>query len=141
MGKKLKLALIAMLGFSTACSTSKKSAKSNEPGVEPQPSEVIESPRIMLMYGVRPPLQVETEPEIGEPQTEESQTEAKAEAKQETEPAAVQQTEQPSEVIEIPRTVVMYGVKPPYPVAVKDSVVKDKVLQNNAVETDPQAEE
>lgn len=141
MGKKLKLALIAMLGFSTACSTSKKSAKSNEPGVEPQPSEVIESPRIMLMYGVRPPLQVETEPEIGEPQTEEPQTEAKAEAKQETEPAAVQQTEQPSEVIEIPRTVVMYGVKPPYPVAVKDSVVKDKVLQNNAVETDPQAEE
>lgn len=141
MGKKLKLALIAMLGFSTACSTSKKSAKSNEPGVEPQPSEVIESPRIMLMYGVRPPLQVETEPETEEPQTEEPQTEAKAEAKQETEPAAVQQTEQPSEVIEIPRTVVMYGVKPPYPVAVKDSVVKDKVLQNNAVETDPQAEE
>lgn len=139
MGKKLKLALIAMLGFSTACSTSKKSAKSSESGVEPQPSEVIESPRIMLMYGVRPPLQVETESE--EPQTEEPQTEAKAEAKQEAEPAELQQAEQPSEVIEIPRTVVMYGVRRPYPVAVKDSVVKDQVLQNNAVETDPQAEE
>lgn len=58
MDKKVKLALLAMLGFSTACSSAKKSAQSPEqPEIDPAP-EVIEQPRIMVMYGVRPPYPV-----------------------------------------------------------------------------------
>lgn len=56
MGKKLKFAVIALLGFSTACSSSKKSQKSSEPEPQPQPAEVV--PRIKVMYGVRPPYPV-----------------------------------------------------------------------------------
>lgn len=62
MGKKLKFAVIALLGFSTACSASKKNQKSNEPDptTEAQPTEMvpIESPRIRVMYGVRPPYPI-----------------------------------------------------------------------------------
>lgn len=59
MGKKLKIAIIAMLGFSTACSTAKKSRQSTEPEQpqpQPQPAEVV--PRIKVMYGVRSPYPV-----------------------------------------------------------------------------------
>lgn len=136
MNKKIKLAMLAMLGFSTACSTSKRSAKSGAPETEAQPSEVIEHPRIQVMYGVRPPVQVE----VDTPQTELlPETDAKAEASRNNEPAAVQEAE--PEAIEVPRTVVMYGVRRPYPVAVKDSVVKGGVLQSEAAETDRQIEE
>ena len=55
MGKKIKLALIGLLGFSTACTSVRKSNRT--PQEEPQPVERIEQeePRIMVMYGVRMP--------------------------------------------------------------------------------------
>lgn len=56
MGKKLKLAIIGMLGFSTACSTAKKSEKSSEPVEGPKVEESV--PAIQVMYGVRRPYPV-----------------------------------------------------------------------------------
>ena len=58
MNKKLKLALAALLGFSTACSTVKNAPAK---GAEEQKQEIQDSvkvpPRIVVMYGVRPPGQ------------------------------------------------------------------------------------
>lgn len=51
MGKKLKFAMIALLGFSTACSSVKKTEKSRE---AEKPSEEV-APTIHVMYGVRTP--------------------------------------------------------------------------------------
>lgn len=51
MGKKLKFAMIALLGFSTACSSVKKAEKSKETG---KTSEEV-APAIRVMYGVRTP--------------------------------------------------------------------------------------
>ena len=62
MGRKLKFAVIALLGFSTACSSAKKSQKSTEPEIEAQPAEVV--PRIKVMYGVRSPYPVTSVKEI-----------------------------------------------------------------------------
>lgn len=57
MNRKLKLALAALLGFSTACSTVKNasSKKTDEAAV---PADTVEvSRRVVVMYGVRPPVQ------------------------------------------------------------------------------------
>ena len=52
-----KLALVALLGFSTACSTVKEAPKSkNEKG---EKSETV--PSIVVMYGVRRPVQPSSE--------------------------------------------------------------------------------
>ena len=63
MNKKLKLALAALLGFSTACSTGKiapaKGAEEQkqETGSQEVQDSVKVPPRIVVMYGVRPPGQ------------------------------------------------------------------------------------
>ena len=67
MNRKVKLALAAFLGFSAACSTVKQAPQvAKEPAAEetPQPRDadtaVVQEqpgrPRIVLMYGVRPPV-------------------------------------------------------------------------------------
>lgn len=54
MGRKVKWALLAMLGFATACSTVKNNPKQGSDedanGVE------VSEPQIQLMYGVRNPV-------------------------------------------------------------------------------------
>ena len=58
MNKKLKLALAALLGFSTACSTVKNApAKGAEEQKQETGSQEKVPPRIVVMYGVRPPGQ------------------------------------------------------------------------------------
>ena len=66
MNRKVKWALLALLGFSTACSTVRpSSSKGGETRDESSRSEDAdtpsaqagrERPRIVLMYGVRPPV-------------------------------------------------------------------------------------
>lgn len=60
MNKKLKLAIAALLGFSTACSTVKntqtKEVESNDDSKKTPPSLTIQKPpKIVVMYGVRNP--------------------------------------------------------------------------------------
>ncbi len=66
MNRKLKLALVALLGFSTACSTVKNAPRDEaspqtdasartEKGTEPTTEEPARADRIMLMYGVPSP--------------------------------------------------------------------------------------
>ncbi len=57
MNRKLKLALAALLGFSTACSTVKNasSKKTDEAAVPADTVKIIHP--IVVMYGVRPPIQ------------------------------------------------------------------------------------
>lgn len=70
--KRIKLALLALLGFSTACTTVRKSAVQpdegpagqTEPasqGDEPAPVEAEEVPAIRVMYGVRRPVPLSDE--------------------------------------------------------------------------------
>ncbi|MCM1300829.1 MAG: hypothetical protein NC250_00145 [Alistipes senegalensis] len=57
MNRKLKLALAALLGFSTACSTV-KNASSKKTDDAAVPADTVEvAPRVVVMYGVRPPVQ------------------------------------------------------------------------------------
>ncbi len=64
MNRRIKLALLAMLGFSTACSTvrntSADSKKSNQTS-EAEAVQTQERPRIKVMYGVPNPPRVEEE--------------------------------------------------------------------------------
>lgn len=70
INRKLKLALAALLGFSAACSTVRQAPNQTEKSVsdaaqtaapEQQPADTVgttpqpERPRVVLMYGVRPP--------------------------------------------------------------------------------------
>ncbi len=60
MNRKLKLALAALLGFSTACSTvknasSKKTEKTDDAAIPADTVKIIHP--IVVMYGVRPPIQ------------------------------------------------------------------------------------
>lgn len=80
MGNKLKLAIIGLLGFSTACSTVKKSEKPAE--VQPEPETVESVPAIRVMYGVRQPDRVrmvqpleteEAQPEVDSIKTSDSE--------------------------------------------------------------------
>lgn len=57
MDKKIKWALLAMLGFATACSTVKNTGKSAEKENEPDSTRIEES-RIVVMYGVQSPVPV-----------------------------------------------------------------------------------
>ena len=57
-GRKWKLALAALLGFSAACSSVKQAPKDTSGQKDADTTLVKESkhpPRIVLMYGVRPP--------------------------------------------------------------------------------------
>ncbi len=57
MNRKLKLALAALLGFSTACSTVKNaSSKKTDDAAIPADTVKIIHP-VVVMYGVRPPFQ------------------------------------------------------------------------------------
>ena len=57
MNRKLKLALAALLGFSTACSTV-KNASSKKSDDTAAPVDTVEvSRRVVVMYGIRPPVQ------------------------------------------------------------------------------------
>lgn len=58
MSKKTKLALLALLGFATACSTVRNGSKTVETE-EGQPQ--ITEPAIRVLYGVRPPVPVDPE--------------------------------------------------------------------------------
>lgn len=53
MNRKLKLALAALLGFSTACSTVKKNAQGDSS--EFPADSVKQVPQLVVMYGTRPP--------------------------------------------------------------------------------------
>ena len=69
MSKKMKLALLALLGFSTACSTVKNGAKNPE-----ESSTEFVEPAIRVLYGVRAPQPVAAEdiPEAEQPAATES---------------------------------------------------------------------
>ena len=57
MNRKLKLALATLLGFSTACSTV-KNASSKKTDDATAPVDTVEvSRRVVVMYGVRQPIQ------------------------------------------------------------------------------------
>ncbi|MBO5881767.1 MAG: hypothetical protein J6Q21_00840 [Alistipes sp.] len=74
MNAKWKIAILAMLGLSTAACCSTKRAKKGE---DPKPTETenqMDDPRIMLMYGVPFP-----DGEVVRPVEEESAIEAKEE--------------------------------------------------------------
>lgn len=62
MSKKMKLALLALLGFATACSTVKNGTKSPEKEEETQVTE----PTIRVLYGVRAPVAVDPETPVSE---------------------------------------------------------------------------
>ena len=55
MGKKVKWALLTMLGFATACSTVKNAPQGGPQDQAPDSARV--ERQIRLMYGVRPPGQ------------------------------------------------------------------------------------
>ncbi len=67
MSKKAKLFLLALLGFSTACSTVKNGSKADkkrdkenkEAAVENVGEAADERPQIRVLYGVRPPVPLE----------------------------------------------------------------------------------
>lgn len=69
--KSIKLAIIAALGFSTACSTVKDSTKS-----KPKEDDKVEvAPSIVVMYGVRRPVEsIEPVKKVETPSTEQTPT-------------------------------------------------------------------
>lgn len=68
MNRRVKLAILALLGFSTACSTVKDSPRrdgracGSDEAPAPDSVERKIPPRIVLMYGVRPPHPVQSVP-------------------------------------------------------------------------------
>ena len=67
MNRKLKLALAALLGFSTACSTVKNAPKRGTNESETPTDSVRVVPPIVVMYGVRTPTQpipISSNPEL-----------------------------------------------------------------------------
>lgn len=65
MDKKFRLALLALLGFSTACSTVKSTAKGE--GEEPESPSRQEQPVTTLMYGVRRPVPLNNPDSVNRP--------------------------------------------------------------------------
>lgn len=60
MSKKVKWALLAILGFATACSSVKNSSKGAEQNNDKDSTQVEHNlRRIIVMYGVRPPVSLE----------------------------------------------------------------------------------
>lgn len=55
MSKRIKWALLALLGFSTACSTVKNSAKESQQEAPEEVTPPTEEHRIRVLYGVRRP--------------------------------------------------------------------------------------
>ena len=99
MTRKFKLLILSLLGFSTACSGVKNSAKTK---TQEQPDTVrTESPAIKLMYGVRRP-----EPVVMVDSLRQSPSELDAARSQRSE-AGVKEAEA------IPPVVAMYGVRVP----------------------------
>lgn len=78
MSKKAKLALLALLGFSTACSTVKNGAKSETEATETQEQVEQSAPQIRVLYGVRPPRAEEEIKQALEAEQEKPQTENSA---------------------------------------------------------------
>ena len=68
MGKKLNFAIIAMLGFSAACSTSKRTQTSPENDETQTDVPAVIEPRIKVMYGVRSPRPISM-PDEAQPET------------------------------------------------------------------------
>lgn len=78
MSKKIQLALLALLGFSTACSTVKNGEKTT---ADPKSDKSeLSLPAIRVLYGVRPPKDIEQqiEQQVLEKQKEEAAKEAAA---------------------------------------------------------------
>ncbi|WP_295936492.1 hypothetical protein [uncultured Alistipes sp.] len=75
MNKKLKLALAALLGFSTACSAVKKTpaegkdAQTQESDA-PVVTDSVDRPQIIVMYGVRGPVRPVVVPEVQTPESD-----------------------------------------------------------------------
>lgn len=87
MGKKMKWALLTMLGFATACSTVKNTAKGTG-SPEEGDSVKVETPErtIRLMYGVQPPVPLEeVERQRAELQAQEAAKESAEKPASETE--------------------------------------------------------
>lgn len=61
----MKLALLAILGFSVACSTVKNTSSKSE-GTEEEMQPRTEHPAIRVLYGVRPPVEEESQPSTTE---------------------------------------------------------------------------
>lgn len=62
MDRRIKFALLAVLGFSTACSTVRNTAKDSKKSDQTSEAEAAQSqerPRIKVMYGVPNPPRVE----------------------------------------------------------------------------------
>lgn len=60
MHKRIKLAILTLLGFSTACSTVKNASKGEPASAERADTTAFggsERPKIVVMYGVRPPVE------------------------------------------------------------------------------------
>ncbi len=91
MNRKLKLALAALLGFSTACSTVKNaSSKKTDDAAIPADTVKIIHP-VVVMYGVRPPIQ------SAEHRSLSSVLQENGTAAESQETPAMQQPETPSE--------------------------------------------
>ncbi len=59
MSRRLKWSILALLGFSTACSSVKNTVKNDPATAEQADSTAVggkERPQIIVMYGVRPPV-------------------------------------------------------------------------------------
>ena len=59
MNRRFKWSILALLGFSTACSSVKNTAKKDPATAERADSTAVEGkerPQIIVMYGVRPPV-------------------------------------------------------------------------------------
>lgn len=72
MSKRITLAVLALLGFSTACSTVKNTQ--TEQNVAPETEINQQNPAIRVLYGVRPPKE-----EMKAPENTEIPAEQKAE--------------------------------------------------------------
>lgn len=60
MNKRIKLALLTLLGFSTACSTVKQTSRGESASAERADTTAFggsERPKVIVMYGVRPPVE------------------------------------------------------------------------------------
>ena len=94
MTNRIKWALLALLGFSAACSTVKNTTKNAE--AEPETADSV--PAVQPLYGVRVPVAVVEKPETAAP---------------ETMAAADSTAVGEASVRDIPNVRVLYGVRLP----------------------------
>lgn len=113
--QRFKLALAALLGFSTACSSVKNAPKrAAVPSADPAPSEE-EASRIVAMYGVRSPLRVIQQAEGADSLAAGQTTRSEGETVQTVE--------------ELPAIRVMYGPPRPRPVTPVERRLKDSLTR------------